>query len=513
MHIRPHLRVVAVVAALGLAATACGSQPEAASDTLRIAGPFELHSLEPSADGYFFTRLQVTETLVTADVDGALAPGLATKWTADEANKTWTFELVKDATFHDGEPMTAENVVTVLEKVAADAASPLAAVGVEAIRAEGDSVVIELADSYVSLPAVLSHYSTAILAPSAYDKEGKVEDVIGTGPYQIETVQMPSRIETVRVADWRGEEPDVVKVSFQAVGRAESRAVMATSDQADVVFGLEPAGRERVEKTDGVDMASTLQPRTIHMKMNAGDPALKDVRVRQAISMALDREAIAAAVLREKDLAATQLMPPTLKDWDADLEPLTYDTEGAKTLLAQAGWRAGDDGALAKDGTPLRLELLTYPDRPELPALATAIQAELAKIGVKVDVEVSNSSEIPAKHADGTLQMALVAQFFALVTDPLPTVADTFGEGGSDWGTMGWRDPAVSEAVSALTTGADGAEGTAHRETIVRAAQEQLPLVPVAWYRMNAAVSDRVDGFVLDSLETTWRITDIELAS
>ena len=512
MHIRPHLRGVAVLAAVVLAATACGSRSATPTDTLRLAGPFEIHSLETSADGYFFTRLHVTETLVTADVDGDLVPGLATRWSADDTNTTWTFDLVDDARFHDGEPLTSEHVATLLEKVAAEAASPLADVGVKAVRATGGSVVVELAEPYVSLPAVLSHYSTAILAPSSYDADGKVEKVVGTGPYQVEKVSMPSHIETVRVQDWRGEEPAVEKVSFQAVGRAESRAVMATSDQADVVFGLEPAGRARVESTDGVEMASTLQPRTIHMKMNAGDPALKDVRVRQAISMALDREAIAEAVLREKDLAATQLMPPTLKDWDADLEPLAHDDAGAKALLAQAGWTAGADQTLAKDGKPLRLELLTYPDRPELPALATAIQAELDEIGVTVDVEVTNSSEIPAKHADGSLQMALVAQAFALVTDPLPTVADTFAEGGSDWGTMGWSDPGVTRAVAALTAGADGSQGASYRHQIVRTAQEQLPLVPVAWYRMNAAVSDRVDGFVLDSLETTWRITDIELA-
>ncbi|MFE6649235.1 ABC transporter substrate-binding protein [Nocardioides sp. NPDC057772] len=512
MIIRPHLRGAAALAAVTLAATACGSSQSAASDTLRIAGPFEIHSLEPSADGYFFTRLHVTETLVTADVEGNLVPGLATAWSADEANKVWTFELADGVEFHDGEPMTPENVVAVLEKMAADAASPLADVGVETIRADGSSVVIELSEPNVSVPATLSHYSTAILSPSSYDPDGKVEKIVGTGPYEVAKVSLPSRIETVRVADWRGEEPDVEKVSFQAVGRAESRAVMATGGQADVVFGLEPAGRERVESTDGVDMVSALQPRTILMKMNAADPALKDVRVRQAISMALDRESIAEAVLREKDIAATQLLTPTLEDWDAELEPLTYDVEKAKALLAEAGWKAGADGTVAKEGKPLTLELLTYPDRPELPALATAIQAELKKVGVKIDVEVTNSSEVPAKHGDGSLQMALVAKSFALISDPLPTVADTFAKGGSDWGTMGWSDPAVDKAVTALMAGAEGEEAAEHRRTIVTTAQAQLPLVPVSWYRMNAAVSDRVEGFQIDALETSWRITDIELA-
>jgi len=302
-------------------------------------------------------------------------------------------------------------------------------------------------------------------------------------------------------------------VTFQAVSRAESRALMAVSDQADVVFGLEPAGRQRVDAADGVVMESSLQPRTILLKVNAAHPTLADVRVRRALSLALDREAMAEAVLREEELAATQLLPPSLDTWQADLEPLDQDLDTARALLAEAGWTPGADGTLEKDGEPLRLNLLTYPDRSELPALATAIQATLAEIGVDIEVEVTNSSEIPAGQADGSLELALIAKHFALVSDPLIDVADVFAPGGSDWGVMNWRDAEVQTSVDALLAGAADDEAAQHRETIVRTVQEQLPLIPVAWYRMNAAVSDRVEGFVMDPLETSWRITDLELAS
>ena len=103
---------------------------------------------------------------------------------------------------------------------------------------------------------MLTHYSAAILAPAAYDGDDQVTEVIGTGPYQHRAASscLPSIRDHARSTDWRGAEPDVENVSFQAVGPRRSRArCMAASDQADVVFGLEPAGRERVESTDGVE--------------------------------------------------------------------------------------------------------------------------------------------------------------------------------------------------------------------------------------------------------------------
>lgn len=510
---RPAVAAVAAVTLLALAGCGAGADSSSSADVLRVAGPFEVHSLDPTADGEIFTRLQVTETLVTSDIEGELVPGLATEWSASPDNTEWRFELVEGATFHDGSPLTPEAAVEALEKVATVEASPLAEVPIEDIAADESAVLFDLATADLTLPAVLTHYSTAILAPSSYDDAGQVTEVVGTGPYEVTDVELPASIETAVSPEWRGEEPAIEKVAFQAVGRAESRALLAVSDQADVVFSLEPAGRSRVEGADGVRMESSLQPRTILLKLNAEHPILGDVRVRRALSMALDRESMAGAVLREEELAATHLFPPSLEAWHPDLAPLPEDEQGALDLLAEAGWEPGSDGVLERDGEPLELSLLTYPDRPELPALATAIQGALAEIGVRIEVDVTNSSEIPAGQADGSLELALIAKHFALVSDPLVDVATVFAPEGDDWGVMNWADPAVERAIEALLAGAPEPEAAEHRETIVRVAHEDLPLIPVAWYRMNAAVSDRVDGFVMDPLETTWRITDLSWAS
>ncbi len=513
LHVRPF--VAAALAAALVTSSGCSSSREETSptDTLRIAGPFEIHSLQPVESGYFFTRLQVTETLVTSDVQGRLAPGLATGWSSSPDGTRWVLEIVEDATFHDGTPVTPEAVVASLQKAVSESASPLAEVPIRRLRAKESSVVVDLERAHPSLPAMLTHYSAAILAPASYDAEGQVSRIIGSGPYEVEDIEPPAAITTTSFEGWRGASPEVENVSFQAVGRAESRALMAVSDQADVIFALEPPGAQQVEAADGVAMESSLQPRTILMKVNAAHPALGDVRVRRAISLALDREAMGEAVLRERELAATQLFPPSLSAWHTDVEPLRHDVQAARDLLAAAGWSPGRNGVVRKDGKPLQLTLLTYPDRPELPALATAAQAALAKVGVDVEVDVTNSSEVPVRHAEGTLELALVAKHFALVSDPLVDVADVFAAQGSDWGVMNWRDPDVERALTRLTAGADESVAARYQETIARTAQQELPLIPVAWYRMNAAVNERVRGFVMDPLETNWRITQMRLAS
>lgn len=506
---------VAVAMVLGLA-SGCGATraDDRGGDTLRVVGPFEIHSLEPTATSGFFTRLEVAETLVTADLEGELAPGLASEWTSSKDGRTWTFELQPDVTFHDGTPLTPEAAVNALEIARQDEASPLAEVPIEQIAPTPSGLRFELRARYLTLPAVLTHYSAMILSPSAYDSDGRVAEMIGTGPYRIDRVELPASIEVTRFADWRGAPPEIEKISFQSVSRPESRALMATSDEADVVWHLEPAGRQKVESTDSTELVSTLQPRTILLKVNNEHPILGDADVRRALSMALDREAMAEAVLREADLAATQLLPPSLTAWNQpDLAPLEHDADAARELLEDAGWTAGSDGILTKDGTPLRLNLVTYPDRPELPALATAIQASAREVGIDIEVDVTNSTEIPVRHADDTLELALLARHFALVSDPLVTVADTFAPDGSDWGVHNWSDPELTAAIDELLAGPTEARADELRGAVARIAQEQLPLIPVAWYRMNAAVNDRVDGFVMDPLETSWHLSQTRWAS
>jgi peptide/nickel transport system substrate-binding protein len=484
------------------------------TDVLRVVGPFEVHSLDPANGDGFFTRLGVAETLVEADAEGSLEPGLATAWEASDDGATWTFTIRPDAVFHDGTEVTPESVAAALESARNQPASPLAAAPVRAVTAEPDGVRIELDEPYAPLPAVLAHTSTQILAPASYGDDGAVEEVIGSGPYRVERVELPSVIEVAAFDGWDGDRPDVERISYQSVGRAESRALMAESGQADITFGIDPVSRQRVEDAAGVEIVSVTLPRTILLKVNAGHRFLGDARARQALSAGLDREAMATALLRDPEMAATQLFPPSLPGWHQDTVPaLEHDPRAARELLAEAGWTPGPDGVLTRGGERFEVSLRTFPDRPELPVLATAVQDALRELGIAVDVRVGNSSDIPAGHQDGTLELALYARNFALVPDPLVTLLGDYGPEGADWGAMGWSDPELTGILADLADGADTATAAAGRETVAGILHDQLPVIPVAWYRQSAVVNDRVDGFTIDPLERSWRLDELSWSS
>lgn len=511
------IRVLGASIAAAAVMAACTGQGMQSSQSpqrpLKVVGQFELHSLDPSTSGGFFTRLQVAETLVDADTQGALRPGLAVGWDVSSDGLTWLFRLRPGALFHDGTPVSADAVAAALGTARAKAGTPLAAVPVKAISADGGAVRVDLTRPFAPLAAVLAHTSTQILAPRSYGPDRVVTEVVGSGPYRVQGLEQPANIELTAFEQWQGKKPAITEVNYQAVGRSESRALMAESGQSDVTFGMDPTSLQRLKQADRLTIAAVTLPRTILLKVNAGHDVLGDVRVRRALSMALDREAMATALLRDPEMAATQLFPPSLPEWHQDsIAPLAHDPSEAKALLADAGWRPGSDGMLEQGGRKFSLTLRTFPDRPELPVLATAIQAKLRELGVALDVKVGNSSEIPAGHQDGSLELGLYARNYALVPDALVTLADDFGPDGADYGAMGWNNPVLTSTLNTMAGGTDPDGLAGGRRDVAEILQSELPVIPVAWYRQSAVVSQRVDGLVLDPLERSWRLTDLTWA-
>lgn len=504
---------IPLILAVAVPTAACtagdgGSSESTAERPFVIAGSYEVHSLDPTTAGGLFTRLEVAETLVSTAIDGTLEPGLATTWNVSEDQLEWFFELRETATFHDGSDVDAAAVAIALDRAHATEGTPVSSAPITAIDGDGDSVRISLSEPFSSLPAVVADTTGQILAPASYAADGSVTAIIGSGPYAVTEIAAPTTVVTTAAETWDGEAPEISDVRYESVGRAEARALMARSGDADLVLGMDPTALATLADAQGITTLSVTLPRTVLLKVNAGDPALEDPRVRQALSLALDRPGMADAILRDADLAATQLFPPSLGEWnDETVEPLSQDLERAQQLLASAGWELDENGMASKDGEPLVLSLRTFPDRPELPPIATAIQASLAEVGVQVEVLVGNSSEIPAAHANGSLDLALFSRNFALVPDPLVTLLTDLDPAGADWGAMNWQSAEVTAALGQLSSGASDSDAATARGTVTTTLQEELPLIPVAWYRQSAVLADTVSGLELDPLERSWRIS------
>ena len=480
--------------------------------SVTIAAPWEIASVDPAVSGFAFQKLNVMETLVDADEKGSLRPGLATEWTASDDGLSWTFTLREGVTFHDGTTLTAEATEAALVR-AMTQPGVLGKAPIASIKAERGIVVITLTTPFAALPALLAHATTIIPSPTAFDANGVPVSAIGTGPFQVETLSLPQSVDLVRFENYWGEKPVLTKARYLAAGRAETRALLAESGDADLVFTLDPSGFSRLAAVDNVTTVALPIPRVVTLKANAGHPFLASTQARHALSLAIDREGIAAGIIRFPEASATQLFPPALGDWhNTSLEPLRFDPEAAEKMLVDLGWVKGDDGILTRDGERFTLLLRTFPDRPELPLIAAALQDQWRAIGVELEVSVSSYSEIPAGHQDGSLHIALYARNYGLTPDPIGTVLNDFGKGGGDWGAMNWEAPKVAEALAKIAAIADPAQRAPLIAEVNNALQDELPLLPIAWYQHTVAIADGLEGVVVDPLERSYGLSHLKWA-
>ncbi|MDT7835341.1 ABC transporter substrate-binding protein [Aquabacterium sp. OR-4] len=490
-----------------------GAQAAPAGRPLRIVGPWEITGLEPAIAGHFFTRLQVCETLVEADDQGRLQPGLASAWTLADDGLHWRFRLREGARFHDGTPVTAAQVAQVLQRAHQQPGllrlAPLAAIE-PAAGATGNALLLRLREPFALLPALLAHSSTLVLGAASRGADGRLGTIIGSGPYRIHALTPPQQVQVQAMQPGL----PVQQAHYLNVSRAETRALMAEAGQADMALALDPASLQRLGRLSRLRVAQVTVPRTLIMKLNAGHRWLRDPRARRALSLALDRGGIARGLLRDGELAATQLLPPTLAAWhQPGLAPLRFDPAAAARLWAELGWQRGRDGLLQRDGDTLRLTLRSFPDRPELPLVATAVQEQLRQTGIDCRVLIGNSGEVPLRHRDGSLELALAARHYALVPDPLGTLLQDFGAGageaaggqGGDWGAMGWHSPALQQALTGLARGQGDAP--ALRAQAMAVLHDELPVIPIAWYRQSAALAPALAELALDPLERSWRLS------
>lgn len=477
--------------------------------TVSVAAPWEIKSLDPSVSGFAFQRMQVMETLVEADSNGMLRPGLASAWEVSADGLVWRFVLRDGVTFHNGSALRPEAAVAALVR-AAEKPGVLGKAPIDRIFADGEAVAVALNAPFAALPSLLAHSTTVIPAPEAFDGEGKPVAAIGTGPFRVDTLSPPQRMVVVRFEDYWGEKPAIEGASYLAAGRAETRALLAESGDADLVFTLDPAGYARLATVESVETTAVPIPRVVTVKLNAGHPFLSAPEARRALSLAIDRDGIAAGITRFPESGATQLFPPALGAWHkAGLAPLVHDPEEAMRLLADLGWAAGDDGILVRDGERFTLLLRTFPDRPELPLIAAALQAQWRAVGIELEVSVSSYTEIPAGHQDGSLHVALYARNYGLTPDPVGTVLADFGRGGGDWGAMGWENAEVAARLDEIAATADESARSAGISAVVEALQRELPVIPVVWYQHTVAIAADLEGVVVDPLERSYGLSRV----
>lgn len=483
------------------------------TNTVNISASFEFQNLDLSRYGYVFTRMQVVETLLNIDRQGNLLPGLATDWQILEEGTHWRLSLRDGVVFHNDKTLTAEAVVKALHN-AVKHASVWRNVPVRVISSESDQYIdIFLNSPYQPLGAILAHHSSGIIDTEPYDQESIETQLIGTGPYSAYEINPPYRLVVKKFDRYWGKKASIPYARYLTGLRTEARMLQARSGKSDIIFDLDPIIIGTLQRQPTLNIMRSELPRTVAIKLNAEHPYLKDIKTRQALSLAIDRQGIAIAILRTPQSASAQLLPPSMGDWYLAETSMQQDMAKASELLAQQGWKKNRDGWLEKNEVRFEIDMLTYPLRPELAEVATVIQDQWKQLGIKLNIEIKHYSAIPIAHSNGSLETALISRSYGVIADPLTVLIDDFSTlQGSDWGSMNWANTNVQTLLKSLVTELDPIVYKQKAQQIAQVIYNEKPVIPIAYYVQQTAVSKRLNGFRFDPYERSYYLNELTWA-
>ena len=357
---------------------------------LRIVTSFSIDSMNPWEDGYWMQEFGQAELLMQFREDGQHHPWLLESLDNPEPTR-WVLSLRQGLTFQNGKTVDAEAVLEAINAALDHGPSAQGSVpeGTRFTITGPLEITVTTAAPWPELPGVLADESVFLILDAAAVKEAGDDwaQLIGagiyTGPYAV-TALDDARLRAVAYPGyWQGT-PAMPGVSVSFVPDPNARILAVQNNEADIALYPPLAARPAVDATPGVHFnigALSAGGFTGYMNLQTGP--LMDPELRKAVLRAVDYREIAEDVFRGGLAQATSLyaanLPFALENYGTDLPE-------AADMLDAAGWIAGADGQRAKDGQRLSLVLAIYPQQPDLAPLSTAVQAQLARIGIAAEI-------------------------------------------------------------------------------------------------------------------------------
>jgi peptide/nickel transport system substrate-binding protein len=534
------LASLAAVGALALTSVSC-AESERSDDggsggggggestfTFGAAGAPEMFDPLYATDGETFrvTRQMFQGLLGIEPGTAEVVPELATEWTSNDDGTEWTFSLRDDVTFHDGEPFNAEAVCANFERmydqneagqVAAEywgyvmgafANDPKNSLYQGCEAADEFEAVVTISRSTSGFPTMLTLASLAMQSPAAMEAgdangieaQGEgfafpdyAQNPIGTGPYQfVEYDQSVGTVTLEAFDDFWGDAPASSELVFRVIPDESTRRQELEAGSIDGYDLPNPADWPGLE--DSGNQVEVRDPFNIfYLGLNPeANPQLKDLKVRQALYHALDREQLVQTQLPEGAEVATQFMPSTVSGYDSSLEPYAYDPDKARQLLQEAG----------AEGMTLTFAYPTEVSRPYMPdpqQLFEALRTNLEDVGVKVDVKTQSWN-------GGYLDNVTAGKFDAYLLGWTGDYDSAFNFIGTffgnlkenDFGTevMPWGKQLADDLQAADAIVDEDERAAAFEEINRQIMEEYLPGLPISHSPPALVVGPEVEGLI-----------------
>lgn len=489
----------------------CTEDPVGGGDALIVAQSAEPKSLDPHV-ATSLNDFRILENIFEGLVrfkSGSLdiEPGLAESWEVSPDGLNYSFNLRKGVSFHDGTPFDAEAVKFSFERML-DPTHPAHDTGpfplsfffsqIESIDVEGEHrVSFRLKEPFAPFLANLAYPTGFIVSPSAlegYRRVGFGRHPVGTGPFRFSEWQGNRFVRLEANPSWRGEKPSLKNIYFRPVSDENARIASLLSGESHVVVEVPPDLIAHFRADEAFEVLEESGPHVWFLIFNTREGPLRDKRVRQAVNLAINKQALVDDLLQGTATIPNGPVAEAFGDsCDPALESWPYDPEEARRLIKEAGAEGAKLTLLATESGSGMLDPKN---------MAAAIQADLAAIGLEVEIQSYEWNTFLKKvnsGLEGTADMAQMAWmtndpdtllFMTLRTDAMP------GRGGFNSGYYS------NAEVDALIAEARGTQDPVKRSRLYHRIQqlvkEDAPCAYVASWRQNAVTSSEVRGMRLE---------------
>ena len=494
------------------------SAPALRAETLRWARASDPTSLDPHAFnvGTNFTLLhQMYETLVYRDAKGKLVPALATSWRMTEDPTVWEFKLRPNVRFHDGAPLTAKDVVFSLQRASGPTAQvkSLLSSMVEAKAVDDLTVQVKTRGPNLIFPNNLTNmfimnaaWAKAKGALTTQDASSNTENfatrnVNGTGPYMLASREQDARtVMKVNPHYWgKGQAPlQVTELIYLPIKSPATRVAALLSGEVDFSQDIPAQDVVRLKQDPRLRINEGPENRSIFLGLNVGGKELKysslkgrnplaDPRVREAIHLAIDRDAIKRSVMRGLSIPSGIIAPPFVHGYTRAMAAYPKpDVARAKKLMAEAGYANGFD-----------LTLYSTNDRyVNDEAISTAIAGFLGRIGIKTTVVARPIAQhaVAINNADADFYLfgwGVPTYDSAYIFDFLVYTRGKDGRGPSN--ATGFSNASVDADIASLAAEPDKARRDATIQRIWDVVQKERFYIPLHDQMVHFASIRRLD--------------------
>ena len=480
-----------------------------AQSTLRMATGAPVSTLDPiksAAAGDIEVLGQLYARLLRNAPDGSeLLPGLAESWEVSDDGLRYTFRL-RDATFSDGSPLTAEDVVFSFLRLRdqEDSAYNSAFQVIEDVRAV-DSKTVEFTLEYPAAPFLgsVEMFNAGIVPKAVVEAVGDeafAQNPVSSGPFMLKEWRPNDRVILERNPYyWREGLPYLDEVEIIEVSDENTRVSMLRAGEADVISGTPWSQVDTLIAQEGISVP--LDPSSIInvLLINHQAPPLDDVRVRQALARAIDTESMVKAVTFGYGVPANSTLPNALEYYDADLPAIPYAPEEARALLEEAGAVGASIEVMITSGSSYNTQV------------AQLLQAQLAAVGLNVTIATVDTPTWWDKVT--TADYAITPSWwYNETTDPDQAVRWALcGACGNSSFYSYYDNPEVDALTEQALRERDPEARRALYSEIQRISLDEVAQVPLYYPPYTIAMSDSVEGLMM-SPALQWSLDQAKLS-